>query len=196
MAQEQLIHFLQGSGLVNAAQAAEIAGAFTHKVITKNALLLQPGRVSDEYLFMDSGLLRAFVHNVEGQEVTTGFYSSGQVAFEVSSFFNRTPSQEYLQALTICSGWYITHAQLNALFHSRPEFREFGRSVLVRALASLKARLLDQITEPATTRYEKLVQANPEILQHAPLKYVASYLGVTDSSLSRIRAGARHLSAS
>jgi CRP-like cAMP-binding protein len=192
MAQEQLIHFLQNSGRVNAAQAAEIAGNFTRKTINKNALLLQPGRVSDEYLFVDSGLIRAFVHDVDGQEVTTSFYSSGQVAFEVSSFFNRTPSQEYLQALTDSTGWHITYEQLNALFHSRPEFREFGRSVLVRALTSLKARMLDQITEPAASRYEKLVQTNPEIVQHAPLKYVASYLGVTDTSLSRIRAGARH----
>ena len=188
MTQTSLIKFLQSSGVVTAGQAVEIAGSFAPKIIAKNEVLLQPGRVSDEYLFLDSGLVRAFVQGVDGQEATTGFYAGGQVAVEVSSFFNRTPSQEQLQALTDGAGWYITYQQLNALFHARPEFREFGRLVLVRALGSLKARMLDQLTETASVRYEKLVQASPAILQYAPLKHVASYLGITDTSLSRIRA--------
>lgn len=110
----------------------------------------------------------------------------------MSSFFNRTPSQEYLQALTDCAGWCLTYQQVNGLFHGRPEFRQFGRSVLVRELAALKARMLSQIRETATERYESLVKVSPEILQHAPLRHLASYLGVTDSSLSRIRAGAKN----
>lgn len=61
----------------------------------------------------------------------------------------------------------------------------------MRELTRLKARLLALATQTATARYESLVRASPEIVQHAPLKHVASYLGVTDSSLSRIRAGAQ-----
>ena len=74
--------------------------------------------------------------------------------FEVASFFNRMPSSEYIQALTVCQVWSISHRQLNALFHERMEFREFGRSMLVRGFAALKGRMLAMITEPAATRYE------------------------------------------
>ena len=189
MSTEKLTRFLQSTGFVSAGQAAEIAKEFTPKEVGKNAYLLQAGRVSDDYYLLDSGFMRAFAYNTDGHDVTTGFYAGSQIVFEVASFFNRTPSQEYIQALTDCTGWAITHQQLNALFHARPEFREFGRSVLVRGYAALKSRMLSMITEPAATRYASLLRASPEILQHAPLKTIASYLGITDTSLSRIRKG-------
>ncbi|MGI4871100.1 MAG: Crp/Fnr family transcriptional regulator [Janthinobacterium lividum] len=191
MAREKLIEFLQRANFITASQASDIAHSFTHKILHKNEFLLHAERVNDTYLFLDQGLLRAFVHDAEGNEVTTGFYSGGQVALEAPSFFTRTPSQQQMQALTDCEGWFVTHQQFNSLFHARPEFREFGRSVLVRSLAALQERMLDQIRETATSRYEKLMKASPEVLQHAPLKYIASYLGVTDTSLSRIRGGVK-----
>lgn len=187
MEKEKLVLFLQGTALVTAGQAAAIAEEFSYLALAKNDFLLQAGQVSDSYLFLDVGLLRAFAYDTAGHDVTTDFYSSGEVVFEVASFFQRTPSQEYLQALTACAGWRITYAQLNALFHARPEFREFGRAVLVRGFSALKTRMLTTITEPAAARYERLVLASPELVQHAPLKHIASYLGITDTSLSRIR---------
>ena len=68
-----------------------------------------------------------------------------------------------------------------------PEFREFGRSILVNAYAQLKQRMLGMIQQSAEERYAYLLQTNPDIFQHAALKNIATYLGVTDTSLSRIR---------
>ena len=189
MTKERLTLFLQSNGLISQAQAEDIVQDFVARAISKNDFLLMAGTVSDDYFFLDSGFMRAFAYNTEGNDVSTGFYASGQVVFEVASFFNRTPSSEYIQALTACQGWSISHRQLNALFHERMEFREFGRSMLVRGFAALKGRMLAMITEPAAARYERLLKANPDILQHAPLKNVATYLGITDTSLSRIRKG-------
>lgn len=188
---DNLLRFLQGTGAVSAPQAADIAKKFTRKSLAKHEFLLRPGTVSDEYFFLDRGCLRAFVHDTDGNDVTTGFYTPGGVVFEVASFFTRTPARESIQALADCEGWCLTHAQLNGLFHARSEFREFGRAVLVRGYAALKARMLAAITEPAAQRYERLLRQSPEILQHAPLKTVASYLGITDTSLSRIRKGTK-----
>jgi len=90
-------------------------------------------------------------------------------------------------ALCDCKGWFITFDQLQLLFHSIYEFREFGRSVLVQGYISLKQRMLSQINESAETRYANLLNNNPEIFQNAPLKNIATYLGITNTSLSRIR---------
>jgi CRP-like cAMP-binding protein len=188
---EQLIQFLNSSGLMSWPQAAEIAVYFTEKAIGKHDFLLREGQVSNEYFFLGAGFMRAFAHDPSGNDVTTGFYASGQIVLECSSFFNRTPSLENVQALTDCRGWFITHQQLNALFHSRNEFREFGRSILVKGFAGLKGRMLAMITTSAAQRYESLLKESPQIVQHAPLKNIASYLGITDTSLSRIRAGAK-----
>jgi len=131
--------------------------------------------------------MRSFAHDTEGNDITTNFYSNNQVVFEVSSFFHRIPSKENIQALTDCEGWSISYQQLNNLFHSLHEFRDFGRYILVRLLTALKSRTLSMITETAEQRYETLLKNNPEIFAHAPLKHIASYLGITDTSLSRIR---------
>ena len=189
MTKEKLVHFLQSTALITAGQATDIAAGFTPKVVGKHDFLLQAGEVSNDYLFLEEGFVRAFAYDTAGHDVTTGFYSGGQLVFEVASFFQRTPSQEYWQALTDCSGWALTYRQLNALFHARPEFREFGRGALVHGFAALKTRMLATITEPAATRYERLLHASPEVVQHAPLKHIASFLGITDTSLSRIRKG-------
>jgi CRP-like cAMP-binding protein len=182
-----LINFLQSSNLVSALKAEEIASHFAPKLIARNEFHLKQGRVCDEYLFLEEGFMRMFAYDVNGEDVTTAFCSKGDVVFEVSSFFNRTISKENIQALTDCKGWVINYEQLNVLFHTIYEFREFGRSVLVRGFAGLKMRMLSMITETAEERYANLLKTNPEIFQNAPLKNIASYLGITDTSLSRIR---------
>ena len=187
MNKQSLIQFLGERNISSPHIAALISDSFAEKQVPKNTLFLQAGRVSDEYLFLASGFMRAYVHDPEGNEVTTQFYNNKQVVFEVSSFFNRTISKENIQALTDCEGWYITYEQLNMLFHSLPEFRDFGRSILVKGFAALKTRMLSMITETAEERYAQLIKNNREIFQHASLKTIASYLGITDTSLSRIR---------
>ncbi|HRH60909.1 MAG TPA: Crp/Fnr family transcriptional regulator [Chitinophagaceae bacterium] len=187
MGREKLIQFLRHTNLVKDQTAKEIANHFGEREIDKNEFFLKEGKVCKEYLFLENGFMRAYAFNVDGNDVTTNFYSTGQVVFEVSSFFNRTVSKENIQTLTDCTGWSINYEQLNLLFHSLPEFREFGRHILVTGFTALKIRMLSMITETAEERYERLIKTNPEIFQFAPLKYIASYLGITDTSLSRIR---------
>jgi CRP-like cAMP-binding protein len=187
MSSQQLVQFFKNSNLVSSKAAEEIANTFSPKEIKKSGFLLKEGRVCDEYYFLENGFIRGFAYDTEGNDVTTNFYSSGQVVFEVSSFFNRTISKENFQALEDCEGLYITYEQLNHLFHSMHEFRDFGRSILVKGFSSLKIRMLSMITETAEQRYDALLKTNPEIFQHAALKHIASYLGITDTSLSRIR---------
>ena len=186
-AKQNLIKFLLSSNLVSSNKAQEIAVVFTEKIIDKNDFYLRSGFPSNEYLLLESGFMRAFTFDPDGNEVTTAFYSNDQVVFEVSSFFTRTTSKESIQAISDCKGWMINYEQLNMLFHTIPEFREFGRFILVKGITTLKQRMLSMINETAEDRYDMLVKTNPEIFQHAPLKNIASYLGITDSSLSRIR---------
>ena len=187
MNSQKLIQFFRNSNLVSPKAAEEIANTFSPKEIKKNNFLFKEGRVCDEYFFLENGFIRAFANDIDGNDITTNFYFTSQVVFEVSSFFNRTISKENFQAIVDCEGWYITYEQLNNLFHSMHEFRDFGRSILVKGFSSLKTRMLSMITETAEQRYDTLLRTNPEIFQQAALKHIASYLGITDTSLSRIR---------
>lgn len=187
MSKEAIILYLKSTHLISLEAATEIANHFECKLILRNQKILEKGIVADEYLFLEKGFMRSFAHDTEGNEVTTNFYSPGDMIFEVASFFNRTKSKENIQALTDCVGWYITYGQLNSLFHTLPEFREFGRSILVKGFSELKTRMLSMITETAEERYISLLKTNPEIFRQASLKNIASFLGITDTSLSRIR---------
>ena len=169
------------------AVAKEIAAQFHPVQFKKGAFFLEEGKRSNRYIFLEEGLMRSFLFDTEGTEVTTNFYAAGNVVFEPASFFQHIPSQEAIQALTDCVAWEISFDELNNLFHAMPAFRETGRGILVKMLVTLKLRTLSMINKTAEQRYADLLLSSPEIFQQVPLKYIASYLGITDTSLSRIR---------
>lgn len=164
-----------------------ICSAHEKVVIKKGDYLLKEGQVPNEYYCLESGLIRSFATSSEGEEVTTGFFSSDEVVIEVASLFLRTPTKENIHTLTECVCWKISLEIFQQLFQKIPGFSAWGRDWMSEVLFSTKQRSLSMITDSATERYLALRKEHPEIIQQAPLKYIASYLGITDSSLSRIR---------
>jgi CRP-like cAMP-binding protein len=187
MNKEQLIQFIQRHSPASRLILEKIVEGFEEREFVKNQYFLKEGKISNDYLFLSEGFMRAFTLDRDGNEVTTFFYSSNRMVFEASSFFTRTPSAENIQAVTDCRGYSITFEMLNQLFHSIPEFREFGRLMLVRSFTAFKQRTLAMINKSAEERYAELIDSSPEIFQYAHLKHIASFLGITDTSLSRIR---------
>ena len=187
MDKERLIQFIQQHVPATEQTVRMIAAHFDERVLAKNEYLLKAGKVSNEYFFLAEGFVRAFTVDADGQEVTTNFFGKNRAVFEVSSLFMRTVSTETIQALTGSTAFVIEFDTLNKLFHSIPEFREFGRAMLVKEFAAFKQRTLALINKRAEERYADLIETNKEVFQYAPLKYIASYLGITDTSLSRIR---------
>lgn len=179
-------YFLQ-SGKLNAETIIQVSAAFEPTKLKKGDHLLKEGSIANEYLFLESGVIRHYVNDTEGNDITLNFYTQNQLVFEVASFFKRIPTEENFEVLSDCTGWVLTYEKLNHLFHTIPEFREFGRSVLVNGFITFKQRTLAMINKTAEERYQQLLETNPEIFQSVPLKFIASYLGITDTSLSRIR---------
>lgn len=187
MNKESLINFIQDNLPGSKQSIGEMIEHFDEKNFKKNDYFLKEGKVSNDYLFLAEGFMRAFTFDTDGNEVTTYFYPKGRVVFEASSFFMRTISAESIQAVTDCRGYSITFEKLNLLFHSIPEFREFGRAMLVKEFSAYKLRTLSMINKSAEERYANLISTNKEIFENAQLRHIASYLGMTDTSLSRIR---------
>lgn len=189
MDKEPLINFIQQNipNIVADPDAIRIiADSFEPRVYKRKEFFLKEGKAGG-YLFLAEGFMRAFTFDMEGNEVTTFFYPSKRVVFEVSSFFLHKPSNENIQAVTDCTGYITSIEKLNTLFHSVPEFREFGRLMLIREFVAYKQRTLAMINKSAEERYRELISTHKEIFQFASLKQIASYLGVTNTSLSRIR---------
>ncbi|CCG53618.1 Probable cAMP-binding protein [Flavobacterium indicum GPTSA100-9 = DSM 17447] len=187
MSKELLINYIQNNLPTSRKTLDEIVEHFEERTFSKNDYFLKEGQISNDYFFLANGFMRSFTYDIEGDEVTTAFYSANRFVFECSSFFLRTTSTENIQAVTDCVGYTISFEDLNKLFHSIPEFREFGRSVLVKEFSAFKQRTLSMINRSAEERYANLITTNKEIFQYAQLKHIASFLGMTDTSLSRIR---------
>ena len=166
----------------------ERIASFHQKItVAKGEFLLTENDVMDEYYLVESGLVRAFVLDYDNNEITTEFFSEEEIVIIPASLFQRAPSQENLQAITDAVLWKIRYEDFQALFNTIAAFPEWGRLWFTFQLFSIKQRSLDMVSETATNRYLKLLKEKPQVVQRAPLKQIASYLGVTDTSLSRIR---------
>lgn len=187
MNKDNLIRVFQHVLPMSTGKAEQIVEKFKERKIGKNEYLLKEGAVCQESHFIEEGIMRSYIYDLEGNDVTTGFYSKKMHTSDLLSFFKRIPSKENIQALTDCETWYITYDDMQESFHSIPEFREFGRLNIINQYGLLKQRMLSMLQQTAEQRYSDLIYSNPEILQNAPLKQIATFLGITDTSLSRIR---------
>jgi CRP-like cAMP-binding protein len=182
-----VVGFIQSLMPMPPEKAAHIAQKFMPKTVKRHEYVLREGKICQESLFVESGYIRAFVHDPDGNEVTINIYQPNSFVNNLVSFFRREPSSENFQAVTDCTAWAIPYDTLQTLFHGMPEFREFGRMLLIMSNLALKDRMVSMIRNTAEERYTTLLRSNPDVFQHVPLKMIASYLGITDTSLSRIR---------
>ena len=155
--------------------------------VQKGDFLINSGKVVNHYYIVEKGFLRSFVIDVKGNEVTTNFYSQGSIILEETSFFLRIPTKEYVQVMEDVELWVKDFTTFQEHFNFSEKYREWGRAHLSKNFFEFKQRSLAMITESATERYQDLVENYPEIIQKASLKHIASFLGITDTSLSRIR---------
>ncbi len=111
----------------------------------------------------------------------------GDVIISVESFFNQIPSHENIQALEDSILYYIEYNELQFLYHEHPEFNFVGRKLVEKYYQLSEKRLLSLRMQKAAQRYSFVMDNFPQIIQRVPSKYIASYLGITEETLSRIR---------
>ena len=153
----------------------------------KNDYLLQEGQVEKKYWFIESGFVRSYIIDTEGNDITFNLYSSKDVVIDYPSFFFFVPTKENIQALTDCVCWEIDFNTFTTLFNNISSYREQQRGLLVGSYFALKEHSISLIADQAKDRYLKLLKQKPHVIQNVSLKHIATFLGITDTSLSRIR---------
>ncbi|MDF4221845.1 Crp/Fnr family transcriptional regulator [Maribacter sp. M208] len=186
----QTKHFLNNifsTATFTKSQLDIIIPKFKKVSFSKNEYLLKEGKIENHYWFIESGFARSFVNDTKGNDITTNFYGQGEIAIDWSSFFLRNPTRENIQALTDINCWQLDFETFQELFHSIEPFREQGRKKLVSSYFSLKNERVSFIADEAKERYLRLLQEKPHIIKNVSLQHIATYLGITKYSLSRIR---------
>ena len=173
--------------LLKKADYEAISKAHTKIEFQQGSMLLAIGKTAKEFYIIEQGLFRSFLFDYNGNETTTEFYCSKEILIESFSLFQRIPSKENFQAITEAVVWKIEYDRFQELLQKVEGFREWGRTWATSQLFILKQRSINVLTMSATDRYLSLMKERPEVVKLSPLKYIASYLGITDTSLSRIR---------
>lgn len=157
--------------------------------VAKGTLLLEQGRVCRHLYFLESGLLRFFILK-DGNDVTKYFTDIPYVFTSQRSFTDQQPAKESIEALEHCVVWQMTYDDAFALF-SIEAWSTFIRK-LIQEVQTYTEDILEALqTETAERRYRTLLTTQPALLQRVPLKHLASYLGIAQPSLSRIRKNIR-----
>jgi CRP-like cAMP-binding protein len=167
--------------------AKKIASKFDRFELSKSEFILRENNISEDTYFLEYGYVRSYTFDKNGNEVTTNIFSAPCFVNDFLSFFTQKPAKENYQTLTDCVILKTNLENVQYNFHNIEEFREFSRLLFVINYYKLHDRILEMVRETATSRYVTLLEMHPNIFQNASLKIIASYLGITDSSLSRIR---------
>lgn len=165
----------------------KITGEHLYFKLTKNSILLDKDTIITKTYFLEKGYIRSYILNEDNEEVTTNIFSAPCFINDFSSFFKKQPTIEIYQTLSDCSFWETDLKNIEKKLHDIPQFREFSRLIFFKNYEKLNERLIEMASKKAKTRYLNFLKYQPELFKNVPLKIIASYLGITDSSLSRIR---------
>jgi CRP-like cAMP-binding protein len=160
----------------------------TVETFKKGDTLLRQGEVHQAIYFIEQGAMRSFYINEDGKDITVWFGFEGDVAASLGNFISGKPSLESIEMLENSTLVKINNKDLKDLFEVNIEIANFGRKVAETALIEMEEQILLTQFSDAKSKYQNLIKRFPQLLQRVKLGHIASYLGITQVTLSRIRA--------
>ena len=151
------------------------------------SIILEEGKVADKLYYVRSGCLRLAFNN-DGKDVTFQFFFPGDIVASFDSLHNGTPSLFSLESIKPSELLAIDGKELRTLIRSNEAIRDEYENLLAERFHAYQQLFLSRIRNTPQQRYEELLEHNPEIVRRIPQHYIASYLGITPVSLSRIKA--------
>jgi CRP/FNR family transcriptional regulator, anaerobic regulatory protein len=184
---EKLLQRLNQLVLLNSEQQQELCKVVKVEERPKNYILLEQGAIANHIYFLAEGIVRSFCF-VEGKEVTQWFGLEDHFCVAHISFATRNPSQETLVLVTDCKLLSICYQDLQDLFQKDTIWIDVNRHLLTHYHNALLARVLAFQTQSTMERYVDFLTEHPTLEDKINLGHLASYLGMTPETLSRLRA--------
>jgi CRP-like cAMP-binding protein len=181
----ELKNFISQYVSLPADELDHIAGKFKISSVKKNDLILRQGEICKDLIFVQSGCLRLY-YIEDGVEISVWFSFGHSSAIEIYSFISQKPTVYFLQAIEDSEILYLPKSSLDSLYNTYPKLQEMMRKFWEDVIINLLERFTALQKDSAEKRYLDLLN-KPPYLQSVPQKYLASFIGVTPTSLSRIR---------
>lgn len=181
-----LIHQFRKYGNLSEKAAKDINLRTKHFLKKKNEHFLKEGQNVSSYFVISKGLIRVYFRRNE-KEVNAWFGEEHQIFGSILPIYANKPSFENIQFLEDSEIYAISVNDLNELYRIHPELNLIGRKIAEEVCIILEERAVSLHTESAAERYETLIRLQPNLLNRINLGHIASYLGITQETLSRIR---------
>lgn len=179
--------FLRSFNLLKNDEIETALEAARYRKISKGELLIQEGQVCKHVWFVQSGFFRSFYTNNTGEEITYCFSFANSFATAYSSFLTQNESAENIAAITDAEVYSIPRETILQLEQSSVNWLRVSKFMAEQEYMKMEQRVFLLLKESAENRYKDLLQNQPGYLQKIPLHHLASYLGITQRHLSRIR---------
>ncbi|WP_164112217.1 MULTISPECIES: Crp/Fnr family transcriptional regulator [Sphingobacterium] len=154
--------------------------------VSAKTILLQEGEISRTMYFIEKGCLRTWINN-DGKEITTQFFFEGDSVSSIESFRTNKMSLYSIESIDPCTLQTLSQKDFQQIIESNPEMKNDFEAHLFRRLFQTQKFAFSYLKNNPKQRYEELITQFPHIVQRVPQHYIASYLGITSVSLSRIR---------
>lgn len=184
---EVLHQYIQSKISISNSELDIVSACFTPKKIRKKQYLLQEGNVCNQLSFICSGCLRLYRVDEKGQEHIIQFGFENWWISDRESYITQQPSLYHIDAIEDSEVLITTPQQLFNLKNKVPAFDDMMQQLQAKNFVSIQKRINAALSYTAEEKYNDLLQHRPEIIQRVPLNMVASYLGITRETLSRIR---------
>ncbi len=188
---ENLINYLLQFGQLNQQQIDLIKSKAKETILKKESYFSEAGKIAKQVAFIDEGILRVCYYNKKGEEITRYFIDENHFAIDLNSFNSQTSASEYIQAVTDCKLIVFSTEALKELSLTIIGWNNIISQVTAKSLMEKVNRISPMLSEDAKVRYLNFLENFPNVANRIPLSLLASYLGITQSSLSRIRKSIR-----
>ncbi len=186
MTEQEKIEIFRQFTDFNDSELKVIMPYFEPKKFKKKTTLLDIGKVSNEVFYLIKGCIRLYCEK-DGEELSTYFFTENMFAGSYDSFLSRKPSKVAIETLEECEVLVLTHKGQETLFNIFPKMNEFVRKAIEQRFILLHDLFISYLLNSPEERYLMLLNDRPELLQRVPQYQIASFLGITRVSLSRIR---------
>lgn len=188
---ETLINYLLQFGNLNNQQIELIKSKVVFKEIKKDEYCHEAGEIPKEIIFLTEGIMRICYYNNKGDEVTKFFFEENNFIADILSYNQEIPSTEYIQAITDCKYISFSKETMKEFSMTIIEWDSIVAKITAKGFAEKINKISPMMSEDAKERYLSFFEKFPNLANRIPLSYLASYLGITQSSLSRIRKNIR-----